>query len=92
MSIELEYKNVKGQALNIIKKDNVTNAEFVFFADGQKYTLTLFDIEDIVDISNLIEAEEFWVESHPKKEGKFVLTLVHQYGVELNINKYAINS
>ena len=92
MSIELEYKNVKGQSLNIIKKDNVANAEFAFLADGQKYTLTLFDIEDIVDISNLIEAEEFWVESHPKKEGKFVLTLVHQYGVELNINKYAINS
>ena len=92
MSTEMEYKSIKGQALSIIKEDGVANAEFAFIANEKKHILTLLDIQDIVDVSHLIETKEFWIDSHPEKNGKFVLTLHHEYGVEIEISNYAINS
>ena len=92
MSIKLEYKNIEGQSLNILKVGSVANADFIFFADGRKYNLSLLGIIDIVDISHLIEATEFGIERHPEKESEFLLTLFHEYGVDLSIKNYAINS
>ena len=88
----MEYKGIKGQALSIIKEESVSNAEFTFLANEKKHILTLLDIQDIVDVSHLIEAKEFWIDYYPEKNGNFVLTLLHEYGVEIEVSNYAINS